>query len=135
MRALTGIGILFILAVIGFKAGDSAPSAPASPSCKSDWTLCTDNSDMANNYKGWFDVKYDCKEQATDMAKYGTPEWPSAFYFASFYPGTNYKTGLVTVIEPKAKFQNGFGAMVHSKVVCEYDLRTKKVTNVTISAR
>lgn len=87
---------------------------------------------MVNNYKGWFDARYACKLEATDRAKYGTPEWPS-FFFSHFYPGTDFSTGFATLIEPKAKFQNGFGAMAHSQVVCRYDLRTKQVIGVNIS--
>jgi hypothetical protein len=107
-------------------------SHEAAASCKSDWTKCADNREMANNFDGYHKAEYACKRQATDLAKYGTPEWPW-FAFGSFYPGPN--TGIVTLIEPDAKFQNGFGAMAHSRVECEYDFRTEKVTNVTISAR
>jgi hypothetical protein len=58
------------------------------------------------------------------------------FFFSSFNSGTNYSsTGIATLIESDAKFQNGFGAMVRSRVVCQYDLRTKKVINVSISDR
>lgn len=98
--------------------------------CISDWTKCTDNADMVNNYKGWFDAQYDCKLEATNLAKFGTPEWPR-LYFSNFYPGTDYSTGNVTLVEPKAKFQNGFGAMEHSRIYCRYDLRTKKVLFVS----
>jgi hypothetical protein len=116
-------------------AAAKEPAKPEEPTCKTDWKLCADNADMANNYRKWFDVKWACKAAATDMAKYGTPEWPSwGMYFGYFRPGHGYKeTGKVVAIEPKAKFQNGFGAMVHTEVRCEYDLNTKKVTNVTFS--
>ena len=108
-------------------------AATVSP-CKTDWTKCADNSDMVNNFKGWVDVQRGCKRQATDMAKYGTPElaW---FPFSSFYPGTDFSTGIVTAIEPDARFSNGFGAMVRSRVVCKYDLRTNKVIDVSIGER
>jgi hypothetical protein len=141
MKKLFGLLVVGLILYSGvLSSTDKQPRAaspaavPATPSCKSDWTKCTDNSDMANNYGGWFDVKYDCKKQANDLAKYGTPEWPW-LAFSSFYPGTNYSTGIVTVIEPDAKFQNGFSAMVRSRVVCEYDLRAKRVINVSIGAR
>jgi hypothetical protein len=132
MKKLGGV-LIIIVGLIWLSNGKPADTTPASP-CKSDWTKCTDNADMANNFGGWSGVQYDCKKQAEELAKYGTPEWPW-FAFSSFRPGSNYSTGTVTVIEPDAKFQNGFGAMVRSRVVCEYDLRSKKVTNVDISAR
>ena len=31
------------------------------------------------------------------------------------------------------KFQNGVGAMVRSRVTCQYDLRTKEVVSVSIA--
>jgi hypothetical protein len=138
ITAMLGLGALCVafLEVISIKVNGpprwSASQAP--PTCKSDWTKCADNRDMANNFDGWFHVKFGCKTAATDRAKYGTPEWPT-FFFSSFYPGTNYSTGIVTLIEPDAKFQNGFGAMVHSRVQCEFDLRADKVINVTIAQR
>jgi hypothetical protein len=115
-------------------AAAAATTAPVSP-CKSDWTKCADNSDMANNFDGMSTARYECRRQAIDMAKYGTPEFPWLFYFTAFYPGTNYSSGIVTVIETDAQFQNGFGAMVHSRVVCKYDLRTKMVIDVSVGAR
>jgi len=38
-------------------------------------------------------------------------------------------------IEPDAQFQNGFGAMAHSRVTCTYDLRAGKVIDVAITRR
>ena len=79
-------------------------------------------------------MQFACKRGANDLAKYGTPEWPW-LAFSSFYKGTSYSSGIVTVVEPDAKFSNAFGAMVRSEVVCEYDLKNQKVTNVTIRPR
>ena len=109
-QALILIGLAMLVVI-----GKFISSVEAVPSCRSDWTKCTDNSDMANNYKGWSDAQYDCKVEATNQAKFGTPEWPS-LYFPKFYPGTDYRTGNVTLVEPEARFQNGFGA---SWSICE----------------
>ena len=89
---------------------------------------------MANNFSGWSRVKVDCKYEANDRAKHGSPEWPWLM-FSSFFPGNDYSSGTVTLIEPDAKFQNGFGAKVRSRVACKYDLRAKKVIDVSISER
>ena len=43
--------------------------------------------------------------------------------------------GVARLQEGDAKFQNGFGAMVRSRVTCVYDLAKKQVINVTIEAR
>ena len=137
VKPIWGIPAIGVLIAIGsmVPAPAPGPTQAAALSCKTDWTKCADNADMANNFKGWFDVKYDCWKQAADMAKYGTPEFPSLFYFSSFRPGTDFSTGKVTVIENDAKYQNGFGAMARSRVVCDYDLNTHKVINVKIDSR
>jgi hypothetical protein len=76
-----------------------------------------------------------CKRAANDQAKYGSPDWPW-LAFSSFYKGKNYVTsGMAVAIEPDAQFSNGFGAKVHSRVTCSYDLRAKRVTDVQILPR
>lgn len=88
-----------------------------------------------NHYSGWTKVQVSCKEQANSQASYGTPEWPW-IPFGSFLDGTDYVTsGTAVAIERDAQFQNGFGAMVHSRVTCLYDLAADKVMSVTISPR
>ena len=130
-----GIGCLAVIAfivVISFIGSLGKNTTSEATSCRSDWTLCTDNADMANNYSGWSDAKFACKSAADNQARYGTPEWPW-LAFSTFLKGGNYKTsGVATLIEPDAKFSNGFGAMVHSEVLCRYDLRAKKALDVTV---
>ena len=87
-----------------------------------------------NQYSGWSLTKVECKQAANDRAKYGSPEWPW-LAFSTFYKGNNYVTsGIAVAIERDAQFSNGFGAMVHSRVTCTYDLRAKRVTDVDVSA-
>ena len=111
-----------------------SPAPAPAPSCASDWTVCKDNADMANNFRGWSNIPFACKLAAEDRAKYGSPKWPW-FAFGSFLPGDDYRSGKVTLIERDAQFQNGFGAMVHSRVICKYDMKEKTVLDVTISER
>jgi hypothetical protein len=104
-------------------------------SCRYYWTKCADNDQLVNYYSDWSHIQVDCKYAANDQAKYGNPEWPW-IPFGSFYKGNNYVTsGIAIAIEPDAQFSNGFGAKVHSRVTCTYDLRAKRVTNVDVSAR
>ncbi|MGH9806371.1 MAG: hypothetical protein ACRD9W_03780 [Terriglobia bacterium] len=111
---------------------DNATTPAPATDCKSDWTKCSDNEDLVNNYSDWTKVQVECKEEANSEAKYGTPEWPW-LPFGSFLKGTDYSTsGIATAIEADAQFQNGFGAMVHSTVTCRYDLRAQKVLDVSI---
>jgi hypothetical protein len=110
------------------------PKAKAT-GCQLDWTKCSDNEDVVNNYGKWSEVEVDCKMQAEKQARYGTPVWPW-LAFGSFYKGTNYvSSGIAVVIEPDAQFQNGFGAMVHSQVECTYDLGARRAISVDISPR
>jgi hypothetical protein len=117
-----------------------APAATAAAdsgsACKDDWRQCKDNSDLVNNFKDYYKVQYECQRKATDEAEYGTPVWPgfwSGGAFGNYRTASDYvSTGITTAVEPNAQFQNAFGAMVHSTVVCEYDLKTMKVMDVAI---
>jgi hypothetical protein len=107
----------------------------AENACRSDWSRCPNNGDVVNKYSGWFSAQYDCREAANKQARYGTPEW-SSYFFSSYFPGTDYvKTGIATLVDKDAMFQNGFGAKVHSQVICKYNLRSKSVIDVSILAR
>lgn len=117
--------------VIVLAVGGASPESRITASaCKSDWSKCKDNVEMARNYDGWTLAEVKCKIAANKLAKYGTPEWPW-LAFQSVARGTDYaESGEATLIEDEAKFQNQYGAMVHTKVGCDYDLRTKKVVYV-----
>jgi hypothetical protein len=137
-----GLGRMFIIVLIAlaialaYSNKSSSPEAtPQLQTCRSDWTKCADNAELVKNYSDWTHIQASCQVEAADQAKYGTPEWPW-LSFSSFYKGDNYiHTGIAIAIEPNAQFQNGFGAKVHSQVVCAYDLRAKRVTSVVISPR
>lgn len=111
--------------------GSSTKTAtPSTPGCKSDWTKCSDNVEMARNYEGWTEAEVKCKIAANKLAKYGTPEWPW-LAFQNLASGTDYaEKGEATLIENNAKFQNEYGTMVHTRVGCDYNLRNKKVEYV-----
>ena len=153
-RALIALGILVVAAIAisnqrgddtvskSIKSSSKSTEAPTkiaeAESCKSDWHLCSDNADLINNFSAYEQGKwkYYCKEAATKMAKYGEPKFPWLFSFSSFYPGDDYvKTGKVVLVEKDAQFQNGFGAMVHSRVICWYDINRNAVDNVVIEAK
>ena len=121
--------------VIGGMMVGGSKDGPAS-ACVSDWTKCKDNSDLANNWKDYrLDVSSACKLEANEMAKYGDPKW-SWYSFGSFLPGDSAATkGVITAIDSDVQFQNGFGAWARTRVVCQYDLRNKKVLNVSFNDR
>lgn len=134
------IAMLFAIGVLGWigvslGTGGSGGVATTGPSCKTNWTLCTDNADLENNYLVDSSAPFDCKQEAIQRAKYGDPKFPWAYPFSTFYTGDQYpKTGIAILVEKAAQYQNGFGAMVHTRVTCTYDLRAKKVLNIEISA-
>lgn len=103
--------------------------------CRSDWAQCADNEQLVRNYSRWVNVQTDCQMAAEGQARYGNPVWPWGS-FGSFYEGKLYVTsGIAVAVEPDAQFQNGFGAMAHSRVTCAYDLRAQRVITVNISPR
>jgi hypothetical protein len=127
MRILIAICICLFLASCDNSDDDAK-------SCSSNWSKCGDNADLVNNWSGISSAQVSCQSEAENRAQYGTPKWPW-LSFSSFYPGTNYvPAGKVILIEPDAQFQNGFSALVHSKVWCLYDLRAKTVTDVAVAA-
>jgi len=100
--------------------------------CKKDWKQCEDNAMLINEYSGMYKVKAGCKVEANSRAKYGKPDW-SWVPFGTYYKGKNYvDTGLVEVVDNTVKFQNGFGAMKKSRVSCVYDLKSNRVTALSI---
>ncbi|WP_143456075.1 hypothetical protein [Novacetimonas hansenii] len=117
---------------------DETRSNATSAKCADDFHSCKDNQDLVNNYNNIYKAKADCKIKAEDSAQYGTPQWPgfwSGGPFGSFQMGQDApKTGLITLVESNAQFQNGYGAMVHSTVICTYDLNKSIVRNIEITA-
>jgi hypothetical protein len=88
---------------------------------------------MANNYEGWHNAQFYCKEEAKKLARFGTPEFPRLFYFGTFNKGEDYATsGIAVLHEKEARYQNAFGAMAHVRVTCRYNLRTKNVIDVSV---
>ena len=137
MKKLMLIGVIvlvYIYAGPGKETGSTAaPKAPESP-CKADWTQCADKTDLMKNYSGMPKAMIACKFAAINLASYGSPEFPWIPF--RMILDTDYKTdGIAVLGEPDAKFQNGFGAMVRSRVICQYNLRENKVVDVDIAPR
>jgi hypothetical protein len=112
----------------------TAPIAPPS-SCKSDWAKCKSNADMVNNWSQLARVQTNCKraaeKQLQRQSNYGAPSWPSRFTaFTMFYPGTDYTTGIITLIEPDVTIPNIYGTPVRTEIKCKYDLRIVKVMSI-----
>lgn len=107
-----------------------APAKTESP-CVNDWARCSDNADIANNYRELRYVRRECRDRAAKLARFGTPEIPRWSPFETYYVGDAWlKSGVARLIETDAKFQNGYGAMAHVYLFCDYDLRAKTITNV-----
>ena len=90
LRAKLFLLVLMLGLAIAFGIGRPSSTSVGPPNpCIKDWSKCSSNSDMANNYDGWSSAKSACKRQANDQAKYGEPEWPW-IAFGGFWPGTDY---------------------------------------------
>jgi hypothetical protein len=97
-----------------------------------DWSKCADNTAIAQNTSLWHKIGAACMSALENNVKYGAPKWPW-MPFSNYNYGMDYVlTGKAVAIEPNVQLQNGFGAMVHSKAVCTYDLRAEKVTNLQV---
>jgi hypothetical protein len=108
--------------------------SPKEPGCRTDWTKCANDAELVDKYSGWTRVETECKSEADSRARYKTV-WPPV-PFGTFLKGNeNVTSGIVVAIESDAQFQNGFGAMVRSRVACTYDLRAQRVISVDISER
>jgi hypothetical protein len=110
-----------------------AEQEAAIKACRNDWSKCADNGEVVNKYSDWSMVQVKCQMAATKEARYGDPQWPG-LSFGTYLRGNDYvKTGIAVAIEPDARFQNGFGAMVHSEVICKYNLWTQSIISVDIA--
>jgi hypothetical protein len=140
MKALSKLGLAAALlcaaaSLIGCDeaATPSHAADVSSNSCQRNWHACKDNTDLMNNYTDLTHWRVQCLFAAKQAAKYGDPTFPSHFYFSSFHGNGDYVgDGIAVLIEPDARFQNAFGAMVHSHVECTYDIRADKVTNIEV---
>lgn len=134
-RGCSGVGVLMLIGIVVLIAIGSNKDAAdkLNPTCKTDWHLCADNSDLINNFTDISRGQVSCKMEAEKLAKYGTPKWPW-LSFSTFYRGKEYvQTGIAILVEKDAQFQNGFGAMVHSTVTCKYDLKSQTVLDAVVS--
>jgi hypothetical protein len=145
---LIGLGIL-----AAAHSGPSTAQTPPTPeqlaaqsakgACYKDWHACADNAMLANSNNATYQRAHiACKMQAESTAKYGSPTFPW-FAFSTFYTGDEYiRTGIAVLVEKDAQFQNMYGAMAHSTVICQYDMNknddisnwTKNVVNISVVA-
>jgi hypothetical protein len=125
--------VFFGLLIIGSIGGGNGKATNSQ--CSQDWSKCKDNSELVNNYQHMSEIDSKCETAAKKEARYGNPDFP-LIAFGTFHKGTDYiETGTLILYEDDAQFQNGFGAMVHSNVECTYDLKSRNVTNIYISAK
>ena len=70
------------------------------------------------------------------VAKFSTGDNGDVAPFGSIAgANTTLSFPRAVAIEPDAQLSNGFGAMVHSRVTCAYDLRAKRVLSVDVAPR
>jgi hypothetical protein len=126
--AIISILVLLIAIVLLIPKPEDTP-------CQADWRKCKDNADVADNYRGMFGARFDCRSAAERLARFGKPQWPDQF-FTRFKPGADATdSGKILLFEPEALFQNGYGAMAHTRLACEYDLAAQRVIDVQWSQK
>ena len=119
MKIFLGIFAVVMIAILllsyGIRSGDrrAEEQERASPTCKSNWTLCKDGPEVVERYKGkeqksYFDPRFDCERATEDAVKYGKPQWPNTGYN---FNSVEYaiKNGKLRLAEKNARLQNGFG--------------------------
>jgi uncharacterized protein YecT (DUF1311 family)/predicted nucleic acid-binding Zn ribbon protein len=133
------ITIIFAIAILSIfitmcssnessKDGDKESTEKVA-SCSNDYTKCINNADMVNNYSGWFDAKYSCKEKFSEIVKYGKPEYKNgdSHAFSYFHEGEDYPKKAIGTLIAEASVPNVFGASVNGEQICVYDFETNKV--------
>jgi hypothetical protein len=127
-------GFIALMAVIrsGNKGHTDAPTVAGAEGCSYDWQRCADNADMANNNRELeIDAAVECQHAVADRVQYGSPTWPW-FSFSHYRNGTDYVTSGIAILgEPDTQLQNEYGASVHVNVTCRYDLRARRVLDVS----
>lgn len=103
------------------------------PTCKSNWKLCSDISDLMEHNSSLVAPGPMCQAAANGRAKYGEPKWPSIPFTLYSAEADFRQTGLMLLIEPDAQFQNGFGAWAHVRVTCVYNLSNQEVRSIQIN--
>jgi len=100
--------------------------------CKANYASCSNNEMLINNYPGVNAAKAACMTEGKKLAKWDS-DFPYLGAFGTFFIGNNYpSTGVITIQEDHAKFQNGFGAWQKRSVRCRYDLKSKSVEYVEV---
>ena len=124
--------IIFILLTSGTTEVNREEKANRT-GCEYFWEQCKDNTEFMNvNQSILTRIQVDCKFEANDLAKFGTPEWPWV-PFGSYYNDDSIKNdATITLVESDVKFSNGFGAMVKSEVYCTYDLKNDEIIYLDI---
>jgi hypothetical protein len=96
-----------------------------------DWKTCGDNAGVMKT-KAYGEIAVACRNAADARARFGTPVWPSwgPFQGGPIFGDSALKTGIITVREDDATFQNQYGAMAHVVVLCSYNFnnQTAEVT-------
>ena len=124
--------LCLLLAACDRKPSESPSVHLAAPaSCANDWTKCADNAALVRDYADWSKVPGLCQKVTESQLQYGTPTWP-AHPFAVSLPGDIYVTsGKAVAIDPDVEFVNA-EQIIRAKIVCEYDLKLRAVTNLYV---
>ena len=132
---LIGFGLLGACVVVGiFMAATGLVKTERN--CGSDWSKCSDNAEVVDQYlQQHHQHTVACKRALADVVKYGAPEynWVS---FGTYLVGNDYpQTGIAKLSDKDVQISNGFGAKIHSRVECWYDMRNKTASIASVTER
>lgn len=100
--------------------------------CRKDYTQCRTQEELYNNFD-LIPARVACKSEAKGRANYGDPDFPGSSFVDGYFPSQNTaKTGVITLVENEARFQNAFGAMRRVSIKCTYDLKAEKLLYLNI---
>lgn len=132
--AKTVLILIATLIVLSMFASNQQKVNAVTSECVTNYKACKDNEDLINNYDSLaiIEARGRCKLSVNEHVKFGSPEW-DWLYLTRFSDGNDYvKTGVIRIADYDVKIENEYGAKGHTKVVCSYDLDSKKVLDITI---
>ncbi|MGI9251664.1 MAG: hypothetical protein ACR2PR_10770 [Pseudohongiellaceae bacterium] len=102
--------------------------------CEKDWRDCVTVSQFKRENNLWFEYVARCKRTAESQAKYGDVDWGGWFTPNFDYYGTSsdIQSGVITLIDNVAQYQNVFGGRVKAQTDCTVNLNTGSLVDIKI---
>ena len=131
MSPAASLGCLTVLAAIVATIWWISASTSA-PSCFDNYSLCKNNADLINHYRGIAAATTACQDAVNQSARYGAPKWQDV-PFGTFLTGNDYvKSGVINLIDKDVQIPNVFGGVRNTSAFCAYDLKRQRLVTVRV---